>query len=89
MRGAPGQEADAAAPNRSTSKPGGPGIQGQPRQAEPGLLGTFVKYSRQEQDTEPWSCLPGVEPGHVVESKSHTGFSQTSALKENNERTSS
>lgn len=66
MRDVPGQEAGSAAPNGSTFKPGGPGTQGQPRQAESRFLRAFVKYGHKEQDTEPWSCLPGVEPGCVV-----------------------
>lgn len=44
------------------------GIQGQTRRAEPGFLRASVGHSHQEQDTEPWSCLPGAEPGRVVES---------------------
>lgn len=44
------------------------GIQGQTRRAESGFLRASVGHSHQEQDTEPWSCLPGAEPGCVVES---------------------
>lgn len=67
MWSAPGQGADSAAPDRTGTNPEG-WDSGQTRRAEPGFLRASVGHSHQEQDTEPWSCLPGAEPGRVVES---------------------